>query len=277
MIVTAITGAAIGLAVVLGAAIILRVGEIIAHHPGHHAGHRGRDMGMVAIEGGTGTTRTSVDVPVYPVERPPENTIIDLPVIVDGDDFYVEDELVEKVESVYERADRVLTAPPEGWTGPVQCSTTCDDDCKIDCHEEHLVTWRRDPDHTHWSPEPEIGPDPDPDATGEWVAVPIEPQTDHLMDYGDEFLDEITAEEWLQPLQTGTNGRAVRRLKSLMTDKGWTGRGQRETTPRRVGKRRKKRTLGRLNPVEAQRDRARRAAEPTGRHRRTEKDGTADE
>lgn len=229
MIVTGTT-----IAIVLCAVVILMTARRITHHPGHRVADRDRDAGMVSLGN---DTEIIFSAPIYPVERPVEITVHDLPVVTD--DFYEKDEDPAELERRFDESAKVLTTPP-------------------------------------LPPEPEVGPDPDPEATGDWpTAIPPAGWTG--MDYGDDLLEEldIDADQWLQPLQTGANGRAVRRLKSLMAERGWTERGQRETAPRSAGKRRKKRTLGRLNPVEAHRDRAhRRAANPdlsTGRHRRSDK------
>lgn len=232
-----ITAAVFSVGVVVCALGILKASKLVSRHPGQRAARR-RDTGMASPDNGI---EIIFDAPHYPIERPAEITVHDLPAVTD---FFEEDEDPAVIERRYNERPKVTTAPPE----------------------------------------PEIGPDPDPDATNPWpVAIPpagpelnfgspvlLEANDWTGMDYGDGYLEELSADEWLQPLQTGTNGRAVRRLKGLMQDRGWTDRGRRETTPRHVGKRHKKRTLGRLNPVEVHRDRARRDATPGGRHRRTD-------
>lgn len=251
-----------GLALILAGALLLKLAHVFDRHSGQH--HRGALVG--AASGGDAATMTvsideptigRVEVPVYPIERPPADvTVIDLPVITDDDDFYVEDEPAEELESVLARADRVLTAPPEGWTGPV--------------YDPPALSAATLP------PEPEVGPDPDPDATGDFpvVTAPTDlkelaaaivneppatlppPDDDAVLDPYTEADAATTAEfrrfwsdadeldvGWFRRLSESSYEPATRRLKQLMSRRGWV--------PQKVRERRRGAHGGRLKRAAA--------------------------
>jgi hypothetical protein len=289
-----VTVAITTVAVIICAGGILRTGRAFTRHPGHRVAGRALASSDVPstqpLELNGETPYVEHDVPVYPVEYAKVvETVHDLPRFEDPDETHelptVEDvdaalllanEAFEEVERYTPTEPNVVVDPDEFYIedeDPAEIRRIFDESTKVVTAHPLESYCRRHPT------EPCTCPDEDwisTDDTGDWPAIQESQLVDLDAGTTAEFQrfwegDEENDPNWVHGLREGTvNSRAIRRLKRLVRERGWSSSGTHQDTPRSAGKRRKKRTLvQRLHPEEEKRERPARKRSAPGRHRLT--------